>query len=216
MALDMASSDPLSPSIFILGGEFLSRTLNNLLMTNDNFTPFSMHKRGPQINHLAYANDIVIFSSGNSKSVKLIMKQEYISNGNWNMDKLKDVLPDNIVHHIGNISIGDENHSDYVIWNLTQDGLYSNISAWQIIREAAISTALPNCDTTGTWAEFCARIERYKPIVRWRQVRWMKPEIGKINANTDGSFINENSRVGIGGIIRDATGNLIMAFSVPA
>ncbi|KAG5604516.1 hypothetical protein H5410_026008 [Solanum commersonii] len=51
--------------------------------------------------------------------------KEYISN----------VLPDNIVHHIGNISIGDENHSDYVIWNLTQDGLYSNISAWQSIRE---------------------------------------------------------------------------------
>ncbi|KAH0754159.1 hypothetical protein KY290_024429 [Solanum tuberosum] len=85
---------------------------------------------------------------------------------------------------------------------------------WNI--KAAISTAFPNCDTTGTWAEFCARIERYKPIVRWRQVRWMKPEIGKIKANTDGSFINENSRARIGGIIRYATGNLIMEFSVPA
>lgn len=34
-----------------------------------------MNARGPQINHLAYAEDIVIFNSGNSKSVKLIMKQ---------------------------------------------------------------------------------------------------------------------------------------------
>jgi len=52
--------------------------------------------------------------------------KEYISNGNWNMDMLKKVLPDNIVNHIGNISIGDENHSDYAIWN---------ISAWQSIIE---------------------------------------------------------------------------------
>lgn len=34
-----------------------------------------MNKRGPQINHLAYADDIAIFTSGNSKSVEMIMKQ---------------------------------------------------------------------------------------------------------------------------------------------
>ena len=34
-----------------------------------------MHQRGPQINHLAYADDIVIFSNGKSKYVNLIMKQ---------------------------------------------------------------------------------------------------------------------------------------------
>ncbi|KAK6803119.1 hypothetical protein RDI58_000903 [Solanum bulbocastanum] len=32
-----------------------------------------------------------------------------------------------------------------------------------------------------------------------------KPEMGKIKANTYASFIHENSRAGIGGIIRDAT-----------
>ncbi|XP_060195291.1 uncharacterized protein LOC132624543 [Lycium barbarum] len=40
-----------------------------------NFIHFSMHKNGPQITHLAYADDIIIFSSGNSKSIKLVMKQ---------------------------------------------------------------------------------------------------------------------------------------------
>ncbi|XP_070050087.1 uncharacterized protein [Nicotiana tomentosiformis] len=34
-----------------------------------------MNQRGPQINHLTYADDIVIFSSGNSRLVKLIMNQ---------------------------------------------------------------------------------------------------------------------------------------------
>ncbi|WMV08447.1 hypothetical protein MTR67_001832 [Solanum verrucosum] len=74
---------------------------------------------------------------------------------------------------------------------------------WNI--KEAISTAFRNYDTTGTWAELCARMERYKPIVRWRLVRWMKPDIGKIKANTYASFIHEKSRAGIGGIIRDAT-----------
>jgi len=43
-------------------------------------------------------------------------------------------------------------------------------------------------------AELCARIEGYKPIVRWRQARWMKPEIGKIKANTDGKFKKKKVR----------------------
>ncbi|MCD7447152.1 hypothetical protein HAX54_024732 [Datura stramonium] len=89
------------------------------------------------------------------------------------MDMLKNGLSDNVVQHIGNISIRDENLSDYAIWNLTQDNLYSNISAGQSIREvrqkdlflgkiikAAISTAFQNCDITSTWAQLCARIER--------------------------------------------------------
>lgn len=44
-------------------------------MDNDKFIPFSMNNRGPQINHLAYADDIVIFSSSTTRSVRLIMKQ---------------------------------------------------------------------------------------------------------------------------------------------
>lgn len=73
-AQGLKQGDPLSPSLFILGAEVLSRTLNSLL-THDNFIPFSMHQRGPQIKYLAYADDIVIFSSSKSKSVNLIMKQ---------------------------------------------------------------------------------------------------------------------------------------------
>ncbi|XP_059292008.1 uncharacterized protein LOC132045445 [Lycium ferocissimum] len=70
----LKEGDPISPSLFVLVVEVLSRSLNNLLL-NPNFIPFTMNRNGPQITHLAYADDIVIFSSGNTKSVKLVMKQ---------------------------------------------------------------------------------------------------------------------------------------------
>ncbi|XP_060216327.1 uncharacterized protein LOC132643819 [Lycium barbarum] len=70
----LKQGDPLSPPLFIIAAEVLSRSLNKL-NDHESFILFSMNKRGPHINHLAYADDIVIFCSGNSKSVKLIMKQ---------------------------------------------------------------------------------------------------------------------------------------------
>ncbi|XP_016573562.1 uncharacterized protein LOC107871219 isoform X2 [Capsicum annuum] len=66
--------DPLSPSLFIIGAEVLSRLLNNLIHS-EHFLPFSMPVRGPVINHLSYADGIVIFTSGNTKSIRMIMKQ---------------------------------------------------------------------------------------------------------------------------------------------
>ncbi|XP_075108949.1 uncharacterized protein LOC142180776 [Nicotiana tabacum] len=62
------------PSLFILVAEVLTRSLNNLIH-KENFTSFSMNKRGPQINYLAYADDIVIFCGGNSKTVKTVIKE---------------------------------------------------------------------------------------------------------------------------------------------
>lgn len=70
----LKQGDQLSSSLFVLDVEVLSRTLNKL-HTNNSFTPFNMNRRGPQINHLAYADDIVIFTDGNSRSVKLIKKK---------------------------------------------------------------------------------------------------------------------------------------------
>ncbi|XP_075098066.1 uncharacterized protein LOC142175380 [Nicotiana tabacum] len=57
----LKQSDPLSPSPFIIGADVLTRSLNSLT-AQANFTPFTMDHRGPIINHLAYADNIVIFS----------------------------------------------------------------------------------------------------------------------------------------------------------
>lgn len=69
---ELKQGDPLSPSLFIIGVEVLSRLLNRLFF-DYSFIPFSMSVRGHKINHLAYEDDITIFSSGNSISVDLII-----------------------------------------------------------------------------------------------------------------------------------------------
>ncbi|XP_060200827.1 uncharacterized protein LOC132629107 [Lycium barbarum] len=63
---------PLSPSLSILAAEVLSRSLNDIA-SHRNFIPFTMPSNCSTINHLAYADDIVIFSSGKTSSLKLIM-----------------------------------------------------------------------------------------------------------------------------------------------
>lgn len=48
--------------------------LNNLF-DNKYFTGFVVDKKGPQINHLAYVDDVVIFISWKNKSLKSIMRK---------------------------------------------------------------------------------------------------------------------------------------------
>ncbi|KAH0696122.1 hypothetical protein KY290_013483 [Solanum tuberosum] len=64
--------DPLSPALFVLTVEVLSRAFNSLFLVPD-FKGFGMPKWSDQINHLAYANDTIIFVSANKKSVEMVM-----------------------------------------------------------------------------------------------------------------------------------------------
>lgn len=68
----LKQGDPLSPSLFIIAAEALSKTLNRL-NTRSNYISFSMNKRGPQINHLCYADDLILFTLRDKHSVKLMM-----------------------------------------------------------------------------------------------------------------------------------------------
>ncbi|XP_059277915.1 uncharacterized protein LOC132032155 [Lycium ferocissimum] len=63
----------LSPSLFVLSAELLSVLLNKLY-GDLNFRNFYMHKNGPKINHLCFADDVILFTSGNRKSLKRIMR----------------------------------------------------------------------------------------------------------------------------------------------
>jgi len=69
----LKQGDPLSPALFILGAEVLSRSLNRLHQ-HPLYNGFYMEMRGPQINHLSFADDIIIFTSGRKDSLKLIMQ----------------------------------------------------------------------------------------------------------------------------------------------
>lgn len=66
-------ADPLSPTLFILATEAMSRGLN-VLHRNLYLCDFGLPKWSPNINHLAYADDTIIFSSSDATSLQLIME----------------------------------------------------------------------------------------------------------------------------------------------
>ncbi|XP_060190612.1 uncharacterized protein LOC132619866 [Lycium barbarum] len=68
--------DPLSPAFFILSAEVLFRALNSLFENND-FRSYGMPKWSATLNHLAFADDTIIFTSADSRSLVLIMKVLY-------------------------------------------------------------------------------------------------------------------------------------------
>nr|XP_009620919.1 uncharacterized protein LOC104112639 [Nicotiana tomentosiformis] len=65
--------DPLSPSLFILSTNVLSRTLNKLF-EDKKFIGFGMPKWTNPLNHLAYADDTIILSSSDPYSLRKIME----------------------------------------------------------------------------------------------------------------------------------------------
>ncbi|XP_055835240.1 uncharacterized protein LOC129903721 [Solanum dulcamara] len=94
----LKQGDPLSPFLFILGAEVLSRLLNNL-HHHPNYQGFFMAKRGPKINHLSFADDVIIFSSGRAQTLQLIMETlhtyESTSGQLINRDKSQFMVPSN-------------------------------------------------------------------------------------------------------------------------
>lgn len=76
----LKKGNPLSPTLFIIGAEVLSQMLNNLYQ-NPNFHGFYMDKRGTQIKYLNFADDMIIFYSGRSKALELIMKTSSMYEG---------------------------------------------------------------------------------------------------------------------------------------
>lgn len=65
--------DPISLVLFVISAEVLSRLLNTL-SSYRGLTPFRVPLGCLPVTHLAYADDIIIFSSGLPRSVRLAMK----------------------------------------------------------------------------------------------------------------------------------------------
>ena len=65
--------DPISPGLFVLCVEVLSLHLNSL-SRRPGFVPFKVPKGCPIVTHLAYADDIIIFSSSMKRSLQLVMQ----------------------------------------------------------------------------------------------------------------------------------------------
>ncbi|XP_019241420.1 PREDICTED: uncharacterized protein LOC109221391 [Nicotiana attenuata] len=92
--------DPLSPTLFILAAEALSKGLN-ALHQNLYFCGFGLPKWSPKINHLAYADDTIIYSSSDATSLRLIMEilNSYEAASGQLINKTKSAV---YVHHSTN------------------------------------------------------------------------------------------------------------------
>ncbi|XP_075084826.1 uncharacterized protein LOC107774618 [Nicotiana tabacum] len=88
--MGVKQGDPLSPALFILSAEVLSRSLNKLF-EDKSFVGFGMPKWSDPLNHLAYADDTIIFASAHPPSLSKIMEvvgnYEKISGHMINKDK---------------------------------------------------------------------------------------------------------------------------------
>uniref|UniRef100_A0A1U7VHC3 Uncharacterized protein LOC104213858 n=1 Tax=Nicotiana sylvestris TaxID=4096 RepID=A0A1U7VHC3_NICSY len=95
--------DPVSPTLFILATEALSRGLNTL-HTNLYFCGFGMPKWSPKINHLAYADDMIIFSSSDETSLMLIMQvmNAYEAASGQLVNKTKSAV---YLHHLTDMEV---------------------------------------------------------------------------------------------------------------
>ncbi|XP_075097852.1 uncharacterized protein LOC142175172 [Nicotiana tabacum] len=95
--------DPVSPTLFILAAEALSRGLN-ALHTNLYFCGFGMPKWSPKINHLVYADDMIIFSSSDETSLMLIMQvlKAYENASGQLVNKTKSVV---YLHHLTDMEV---------------------------------------------------------------------------------------------------------------
>ena len=94
----LKQGDPLSPALFILGAEVLSRSLNRLQNHLD-YYGFIIQIRGPQLNHLSFTDDIILFTSVRCWTLKLLMAtlKEYgdTSGKLFNGDKIHFMLHSN-------------------------------------------------------------------------------------------------------------------------
>lgn len=69
----MKQDDPHSPNFFILKTEDFSRAFNALF--NDNlYKSYKLSKWNRNLNHLAYVDDTIIFTSRDETSSELVMK----------------------------------------------------------------------------------------------------------------------------------------------
>lgn len=75
--------DPLSPTFFILSVEVITRALNQFF-EDFAFIGYSMSKWILELNHLAYANYTIIFTSSNEyliKNIIYVLKENELESG---------------------------------------------------------------------------------------------------------------------------------------
>ncbi|XP_042029881.1 uncharacterized protein LOC121776779 [Salvia splendens] len=65
----LRQGDPISPALFVLATDYLSRTLDRLILWHKEMT-FKASRGSLEISHLVYANDIIIFTQPATTSLR--------------------------------------------------------------------------------------------------------------------------------------------------
>lgn len=73
--------------------------------------------------------------------------KDYIADGMWDLQRLRNMFPEHMVQHINSIHIGQPDEKDYAFWKLTQDGNFDNYTAWNLVRQ----TKAKNMEVNQVW-----------------------------------------------------------------
>ncbi|XP_027158099.1 uncharacterized protein LOC113759728 [Coffea eugenioides] len=71
--MGLRQGDPLSPALFVIGAEVLSRVLNNLIV-QAGFQGFKVSCGCPPVTHLAFADNMLIFANGSARALQNIIR----------------------------------------------------------------------------------------------------------------------------------------------
>ncbi|KAK9911453.1 hypothetical protein M0R45_035362 [Rubus argutus] len=82
--------DPLSPILFCLAEEVLSRGLTNLV-SQGKLTPMASPRSATPPSHVLFADDVMVFMQGSTRGIKYLMKflKEYASNSGQVINRVK-------------------------------------------------------------------------------------------------------------------------------
>ncbi|WMV57918.1 hypothetical protein MTR67_051303 [Solanum verrucosum] len=68
-------------------------------------------------------------------------------------------------------------------------------------------------DSKWGWSTICLIAENYKPRITSIVVYWTRPQGNIWKLNTNGSFMPGQRLAGIGGIVRETNGKMVMTFA---
>ncbi|RYR27984.1 hypothetical protein Ahy_B01g052067 [Arachis hypogaea] len=147
--------------------------------------------------------------------------------GEWDNEKLKGWLPDQVVQRIIFLSPPSPwKQEDHLVWAQTSDGTFNLKTTYQAVKGDVLAmfekiASHPN----GIVESIHNRVKDILKVIKnpilpgnkiitsGLLIRWYPPVEGFIKINVDGSFLTSSNNATCGGVMRDSLGRFIKCFS---